>query len=377
MIKIGKQVCMIATGPDNPRNGEGSFIRLKNGTIMYVFSRYSGDNPWDDSAANITAIFSYDEGETWSDMRMLFPKGDDALNNMCTNLLRLNNGSIALIYGEKYLKFNNKLQKNQIKVRICMRVSLDEGATWSSKRVIFDSGIYLVIENDRVLRLKNGRILIPFNFHEADDGEISGVGKAGFFYSDDDGETWHDTKNSISFPSTNNHYGLQETGVYEYQDGSLWAYSRTSVGCQYEMFSSDSGLTWSFPQPSEVFTSPISPMTVKKVGKYTLAILNPVARTMIMDYDVSILGKNSRSWGRTPLVCAVSTDDGKNFKKHFDNKSKEKVFYIEDDPDNGYCYTSVFEGTDYFLLAYYHSNDSGLVLNSNKIVKVYLDELEK
>ena len=48
---------------------------------------------------------------------------------------------------------------------------------------------------------------------------------------------------------------------------------------------------------------------------------------------------------------------------------------IEDDPKNGYCYPTVFDGGDYLLVGYYHSNGSGVPLNSNKIVKVLKSEL--
>ena len=35
MKKVGRQVHFIPTGKNNPRNGEGSFIRLKNNSILF------------------------------------------------------------------------------------------------------------------------------------------------------------------------------------------------------------------------------------------------------------------------------------------------------------------------------------------------------
>lgn len=374
MKKIGKQVCMLATGNGNPRNGEGAFLRLKDGRILYAFARYQGNNPWDEGTAEIAGIYSCDEGETWSEPTTLFEK-DDAVNNQCVNLLRLQNGDIAIVYSSKHTKVVNN--EEQLTVRILMRVSKDESKTFSNARTIIDEGIYFVLENDRVIRLKNGRILLPINYHEWQNGYCSSEGKIGFYYSDDDGQTWLNTKNYIRFPATKSKFGLQETGVYEFENGELWAFSRTGVGCQYQCFSKDSGMTWTYPEPSEVFTSPLSPMSVKRVGKYVIAVLNPVARSIMMEYDVSILGTHNRSWGRTPLVCAVSVDDGRTFRRHDDIKSKEKVFFLEDDFDNGYCYTAIFAGENYFLAGYYHSNNSSMVLNSNKIIKVYYEELEQ
>ena len=38
MKKIGTKVVMLTTDAKNPRNGEGSFIRLKDGRIMYAYT---------------------------------------------------------------------------------------------------------------------------------------------------------------------------------------------------------------------------------------------------------------------------------------------------------------------------------------------------
>ena len=54
----------------------------------------------------------------------------------------------------------------------------------------------------------------------------------------------------------------------------------------------------------------------------------------------------------------------------------ERMFYIEDDRKNGYCYPAIIEGKDYFLLAYYHSNNSGVCLNSTKMVRIDYDEIK-
>ena len=71
MKKIGRQVLFIGTSENNPRNGEGAFIQLSGGGIMYAFTEYVGDSWSDDASANISAVVSYDCGETWTDRRVL------------------------------------------------------------------------------------------------------------------------------------------------------------------------------------------------------------------------------------------------------------------------------------------------------------------
>ena len=38
MKKVGRPVLFLATGPNNPRNGEGAFIRLKDGSILFAYT---------------------------------------------------------------------------------------------------------------------------------------------------------------------------------------------------------------------------------------------------------------------------------------------------------------------------------------------------
>lgn len=74
MKKIGKEVCFLKTKIGNIRNGEGSFIRLLDGRIMFAYTRYLSNDWSDHSIARIEAIYSNDEGETWSKTSPLIEK---------------------------------------------------------------------------------------------------------------------------------------------------------------------------------------------------------------------------------------------------------------------------------------------------------------
>lgn len=102
-------------------------------------------------------------------------------------------------------------------------------------------------------------------------------------------------------------------------------------------------------------------MLVKKCGGLTLAIFNPVPEHILREDDEEF-------WGRTPYTLAVSRDDGKTF-------SREQLYFIEDDLNNGYCYPAVIECENHFLAAYYHSDNSDICLNATKIIKVQYSEL--
>ena len=359
MIKVGKRVCMLSISENNARNGEGSFIKLKDGRIMFAYSNYLSSEWEDHGASQISAIYSSDNGETWTSPVSLWGGVDNGTtNNMCVSLLRKQNGDLAIFYLQKYLT-----KDGLTKTRIASRISTNEGATWQDYKVVIDQNAYYVKENERLVRLSSGRLILPLNYHGQDSENIvSGVAR--FFYSDDDGETFtlSPSKLTIGGPA-----GIQETGVMERAD-CIWSFSRTAYNCQYESFSYDNGQTWSDITPNYTLTSPLSPMSAKNFGNgYSIVVLNPIPTSFAFPNGV---GGNedakTKTWARTPLVLGLSKDGNKTFI----NK-----FYIEDDLTNGYCYTAIFDGGDYLLLAYYHSNNGPCPLTCCKLTKITYKEL--
>lgn len=355
MKKVGRKVHFIAPEGLVSRNGEGSFIRLKDNSILFAFTEFLGGRE-DYDIARISYISSSDEGESWSEKRVLFEKAENDLNIMSFSFLRMGNGDIGAFYIVK-----NKDGSDTIVIRR----SADEGKSWSEPQNCLSSlerPDYFILNNDRVLRLKNGRIILPLARHTIYDNtqELS-VGELCFFVSDDDGFTWEKTEEELKTPFPNDKIGFQEPGLYELPDGRIWCYIRTLLGYQYECYSEDSGETWSTPEPNIFFSSPASPMSVKDFKDLTVAIFNPVPEHILRDDD-------AESWGRTPYVMATRKKDENAF-------TQEKLFYLEDDLNNGYCYPATIEGEDYLLIAYYHSNNTGCCLNSTKIIKVMYDEL--
>ena len=186
-----------------------------------------------------------------------------------------------------------------------------------------------------------------------------------FLLSDDNGHSWFDSGNHIKMPFENRR-GFEEPGLYQHEDGTLWCYTRTNIGCQFCLFSKDEGITWTVPAPNVFFTGARSPKLAKKVfGPYTLAIFNPISL-----YTGRNMGKLR---GRAPFLMAVSETDGVGH----DANAFPNLFYLEDDMDNDYCYPAVIDGKDYFLVAYYHSIGREKPLNNLKILNINKDEIAK
>ena len=391
MKKIGKEVLFLHTGEGNPRNGEGTFVRLQDGRLMHLYTEYYGDAWVDHAVARLTACYSRDEGESWSTPEVYRVKDEAAENIMSPSLFRMENGELGMVYLRKSRRCGDPNETSEHGI-VCMPMfvfSADEGKSWSEPIVCgVEEGYYCAI-NDGVALQKDGRILLPLSHHggffnvagkNENSRELNKMREGGsvvIAYSDDCGRSWHTLAHRFYSPFADS-VGLGEPGIYVHENGDLWMYCRTAYGHQYQSYSRDGGETWSPIAPNFCFTSPDAPMRVKRVGKYTVAIFNPLAYNCLRT-DFSKRGTTKR----TPFVCAVSTDDGKSFDTTGNppvggslSYFAKSAYLLEDDYRDSYCYPSAIEVEDGFLVAYYHSNGSAYTLNSTKMVKVLFSELE-
>jgi len=322
----------------NPRNSEGSFIRLKDGKIMFAYTRFYGDSYSDNATAEIAARYSEDDGLTWSYEDHILLKNECKVNIMSVSLLRLEDNRIAMFYLQK---------ASNIQCLPVARFSENEGKSWTEPTPCTTASGYFVLNNDRVIQLQTGRIVVPVAYHRSKTADsVHSCAITTFFYSDDNGTTWQESKQWL-LPPQHITTGFQEPGVIELNDGKLMCYMRTNAGSQWISYSSDQAETWSTPEPSPTFRSNCcAPMSIKR---------NPVNNTLIAvwnDNDPKWVSKNkitqdtkfhNSNYGRTPLVAAFSSDEGKNWTNHF---------LLENDPVRGFCYIAIYFTKIGILLAY-------------------------
>lgn len=372
--------------PGNGRNSEASFVTLKSGRILYVWSKFISDSHSDFGAAVLASRYSDDGGLTWSSRdRVVVRKDRAATNVMSPSLLRLRDGRIALLY----------LRKES--GHVCMpwvRFSEDEAQTWSEPTCLTSVPGYYVVNNDRMIQTRKGRLIVPVALHrwrlpwepkpmerlpgdtrtrypQPVEPRFADPALILYLFSDDGGRAW--------FESENNYYrafagreGLQEPGVIELRDGRLWSWTRTGhIGegargsRQWQSFSDTAGLRWTEPEPSQ-FVSPCSPMSVKRIPQTgdLLAVWNDHSGRFKVPQFKPI------SWGRTPLVCAISSNEGRTWKKH---KLLEKA------PDQGFCYIAIHfvEGKPGAVLLSYNAGgaQSRMPLDTQWVRRITLDEL--
>jgi hypothetical protein len=334
----------IEPSPEFPRNSEGSIIELADGRLLLAYSRFTGGGA-DAATAHISARVSEDGGRAWGEDTVLQECVGD-LNVMSVSLLRLQSGDIL---------FGYMVKNSWGDCRLYVRRSSDEMQTLSESVCATDEEIYHVINNDRLVQLSTGRILVPAALHPCEDGTRetwSGRAKATCYYSDDDGRTWNRAPETPVIPDRiQTGTGLQEPGVVELKDGRVYMWARTDLGTQYEAISGDGGETWSRPAPSPL-SSPRSPASIKR--------LPGTGDLLVVWNDHS--GEHPFPEGkRTPLCTAISGDEGRTW---------ENSQVLEGDPDGWYCYISITCLEDAVLLGYCAGDTEVGGLNRLKIIRV-------
>jgi Neuraminidase (sialidase) len=306
-----KTVLKLSPSHNNPRNSEGDFISLKDGRIMFVYTHFIGESLSDHAPAVLASRYSDDGGNTWSEEDEFIVPNEGGMNVMSVSSLRLQNGDIALFY---------LLKNSTIDCIPLMRISKDEAKSWSDAiPIIADKKGYFVLNNDRVIQLKDGRLLLAVALHNTPEGEWNSQGDLYSYYSDDNGQTW---SSSSKVPNTTDII-TQEPGLIELKGGRIMMYIRASGGFQQLSYSSDRGETWSHIEASNI-PSPLSPATIEKIPgtEEWLLVWNNNDGT-----NPDIKGK------RTPLTTAISKDEGKTW---------DNIQDIQDDPDGWYCYVAVY-----------------------------------
>jgi Neuraminidase (sialidase) len=335
---------------DNPRNSEGSFARLKSGRLIFYYTQFYGGAA-DESPARIVGIHSDDAGRTWSPPEVVLE--NTAGNNvMSVSLLRLASGKLAFFY---------VLKNSWLDCRPSVRFSSDEGTTWSEPTLIVAAPGYFVLNNDRVVQLSSGRLVVPVAFHRSrladphSSKSFDGRAITMWYYSDDEGQTWQESASWWAIPARSGS-GLQEPGIVELADGKLFSWARTDQGAQFGFTSTDGGKNWTAPTPTEM-KSPTSPASIKHLPN------SPSLLAIFNDHSGRFPFPAKK---RTPLVAAISMDNGQTWPK---------ARLIEEDPDGWYCYTAIYFVDDAVLLAYCAGDSKVGGLNRLRIRRIGLDWL--
>ena len=273
-------------------------IALKNGTLLLVA-------PWGRPETNFAQFAkkypvpkfyqSVDGGRTWQlqgRMQMDWDL-DGMISDGGVSFLRLRDGRLAFL-AHRHVE---GLHGGGLPI---ISFSSDDGSTWSpAKRIGDPEGVWYVM-NDRLLQLKNQRLIVPVAHMPAETGTYEGDTNLGLcFYSDDVGVTW---KRSIQPARLDDLRGMQEPCIAEIAAGHLLMLARTGSGSLFASFSADGGERWSKPQPTSL-VSACSSLTLRTLPD----------RRLIVFYNHAKPLREGAFFPRTPLCYAISSNGGQSW----------------------------------------------------------------
>ena len=336
---------------ENSRHDHQLIFPLDSERLMLVWCEYYADRPsatarggphekggqqHDQMPCRLSARISKDAGRSWGD-RFIIQDNLWRLNVKHPNLARTESGEI-LFFFTGWNDFNRERL-------IYLKRSSDNGETWTEPRQISGPGFHC-INNDHVLRLQSGRLLLPF--HRSDDfgfePERYNSLESYVFYSDDDFASFRRSEKGMAVDGSAAH----EPAIAELADGSLLALIRTRKSCQYQSTSHDGGETWSEPEPTSL-ESPEAPSMLKRIpGTDDLLVIWNHLPT-------------PRGLPRNPLTAAISRDSGKSWESFND---------IEHGEGCSAAYAAATFWGNEVLVTFYRSR-KGWLSTSELVLKIY------
>ncbi len=340
---------------DGLRSGEGSVVRLSDGGFLILYSDFTGAA--DDSPGCIRSLRSGDNGQTWGEERVVFSCPANALNVMCASVLRLSDGRLGCVVDVKFA-LDEAIPH--------WSVSKDEGKIWSAPVPIVSEKGYYVVNNDRLIQLRDGTLVIPYALHrgigvpaECKKWNPCWNARCGLLYSRDGGENWHRSPHwtthtpevfhpPANLDKTNTDPALayllkhrlgvfQEPGIVELPDGSLMMYIRSNYAI-YRCFGDS--------VEAPLRDCGVIPGFNVSMGPATIRPFAGGSKLMMLYNDRGDIPFGSKTFQfRTPLSTAVSDDSGLTW-----TRSSE----LEDSSSN-YCYFSLLVEEEKFYTSYYQS----------------------
>src|SRR5262245_40054333 len=265
----------------NPRYSEGSAALLLDGSLLYATTEFIGGGA-DHAAARIVSRSSRDGGRTWEGLRVL-QENTGKQNVMSATLRRLTAGHDDGPLGLFYLVKNGPTD-----LKVYLRISNDEAATFGEPIVVTDAPGYHVMNNDRVTVLATGRLICPIAWTD----DVSKRGGGHFvcfcYLSDDAGRTWRKSAGQVDQPER----GAMEPEVVELAGGKLLMIIRTQHGRIATSISADGGDHWA--EPSELSVqAPESPATIRRI---------PATGDLLLIWNNAFTPKTNHGGKRTPLT---------------------------------------------------------------------------
>jgi hypothetical protein len=247
----------------------------------------------------VKGTFSEDRGRTWSPTQLVDKHPNEKVKPGRPASLQAHDGTIWVFYFG-YVRYNAK-NPAECDSDVWAVRSADGGKTWTDRTKAFDGYVGML---QGAIQTKSGNLLVPLcHFHEP----TRFIG--GCAVSTDNGKAWQFAGPVDIGPEADakqrNPYngGALEPTVVELRDGRILMLLRTITGRMWRCESTDGGLTWTQPQPSEFSCGGTIYITRLLSGRLAL-VWNPA------NWDAPEAKKKSYPHGYGNASIALSDDDG-------------------------------------------------------------------
>ena len=244
--------------------------------------------------------------------------------------------------GQIWLLYTSNEPHNQKTAYVCVRISDDNGESWSEPRILFEeTGIFI---RQPIVTLSNGDWLCPAYYCKST-GDYSVVK-----ISTDEGASWQE----YSIP--NPVYSVQ-MNVVETRPGHLVAVFRSrKADFVYRSESEDFGRSWTTPVATNARNNNASIQMIQLQDKRLLMVMNDT--NMLSEYRIIKRpdGTTYHKTYRTPLSVCFSEDDGHTWK---DFRIIQHVYRGATREIQGFSYPSVIQsqdGTIHFCFTFNREN---------------------
>ena len=299
-------------------NGFIAPIKLKDGRLFSVDRSHT--------------LHSTDGGRTWEVSGHLLDSKGQAYSSSSYrrpfNLCRLRSGAIGLTYWEYDPSMSRSTETHGIPMsrykKSVFRKSLDDGQTWSEPVRIAPpntSGLATFL-----IQMESGRLIVPSeysfvqNYNKHKDFRFT---LCIVFYSDDEGETWAESVDSIFVREQEGAllHMAEAPCVAETADGRLLMFARTEMQRLLQSYSQDDGVHWEVAELSSLLSSR-SEMLLTRI---------PSTGDLLCVWNQVDAKEIRTGFYRSRLSSAISKDSGKtwvHFRTIVQSEGMKKVSRI-------------------------------------------------
>lgn len=290
-------------------------IRLQSGELLSAF----------ESERSIYITRSSDEGESWSDAILAAPS-DGVTASAVPELIQLANGRILLAYNTRPPADNENPDK---KFGIKLRISDDEGISWSRQRNVFEGGFEWNrgVWEPAMIQLHTGEVQLffanEFPYDQNKDQEISMV------RSYDNGENWTEPvtisyregyRDGMPVPLIlQNNKGIvvaiedNGMGPGEFKPAIIW--SSTDANWKQDAAAGDSDRRWRALADN-------NQLAPSDYGGAPYIRQLPSGQTLLSFQSTE---GRSRNWAKSTMAVAIGDGQAKNFSR------KSEPFAVPED----------------------------------------------